>query len=172
MCLGLFRGQIFCLAKNFNLKIVSFESHTTWTTLEVKMPSRPDILTGKFGRYLVECGGSLILVLFAIRDWPVIGIDLYRLDFPNRLWVKIDTLGDACLFVDAVGNVPIVCQNPSRWGGKSNRAYIIGPGCENWTEFQFGKDIIASTEQSALKLAHAELPRWPSPVWVYPSMLC
>lgn len=164
-------GKLYCLDDKYRVKVVNYNIPASWTTLELQLPNPPS-LHGNFGKYLVKCGGELLLVIFAGMWARKCRIDVYWLDFERVKWEKKESLGDWCLFVDVGGNCPIACSKPGSWGGISNCVYVAGPGCDDWSIHPVDGSMIDATDrETALCSAYKEFSRWPSPIWVCPSKL-
>ncbi|URD77190.1 hypothetical protein MUK42_10775 [Musa troglodytarum] len=92
-------------------------------------------------------------------------------------------MGDHCLFIDCAGKCPVSGVHPSSWGGRSNCVYVAAPGYDAWVEYSLDdKTWSQSSVSSGHTISGRQLPpvvgaqsgelRWPSPVWVYPSIFC
>ncbi|CAD5197133.1 unnamed protein product [Musa acuminata subsp. malaccensis] len=135
-----------------------------------------------FGPQLVECGGELLAVLFVQEGRPwITGIHVFRLDFGRMEWAQVESLGDHCLFIDCGGKCPVSGVDPSCWGGRSNCVYVAAPGCDAWVEYSlddktWSQVSVSSGDTISRRLFRAQFlaqlgePRWPSPIWVYPSL--
>ncbi|KAJ6845958.1 putative basic proline-rich protein-like [Iris pallida] len=149
----------------------SYRFHTRRHTLETDASASPP-LSGLFihcsdlAHRLVDRGGELLLLRFVLQFPPPVRrrVDVFKLDLDGLKWAEAESLGDWCLFVDAVGSCAGACPDPGRWGGRSNCVYVTGPGCDGWVLVPMDGDrLFTICEPSKMMLA------WPSPVWVYPS---
>ncbi|XP_020240698.1 uncharacterized protein LOC109819395, partial [Asparagus officinalis] len=177
MSLVVFKGQVFGMDSLYRVLVIDLAPRMSWRLLDAKLSTGTFLYNyyGKFGQNLVECNGELFVVLliptgkFSLPGSPK--IEVYSLDFSESVWVKKESLGDWCLFMDAVGKCSFACRDPGRWGGRKNCVYVAGPGYAGWSVFPLDGEAIDTSEESPLKSWYVTLPRWPSPVWVYPSML-
>ncbi|KAJ6850183.1 uncharacterized protein M6B38_266255 [Iris pallida] len=131
--------------------------------------SGPFILSSDFAHLLVDRVGELLLLRFVLQFPPPVRwrIDVFKLDPERSKWAEAESLGDWCLFVDAVGSCAAACPEPGRWGGRSNCVYVTGPGCDGWVVVPVDGDRLFTICEPTT----TTMPRWPSPVWVYPSKL-
>lgn len=117
-------------------------------------------------RHLIERGGELLFVSF-----PVNGDNqVYQLDMSNSSWVKMEELGDWCLFVHR--KLVLSYPDPRRWGGEKNSVYFIRPGSDldKWSMVPFDGGVVDTVGNYPFSGATAmELFPWPSPLWVCPT---
>ncbi|XP_074573855.1 uncharacterized protein LOC141830300 [Curcuma longa] len=124
---------------------------------------------------MVECDGKLMLIrMVPFGEETGFCFVVYFLDFSGQpTWLKVDNLGDWALFLDIEeSNFAISCAHPGRWGGRSNCIYYVDREFDDWHEFS----LDAPTSNTAagehpLDFTKRNLLKWPSPIWVYPSML-
>lgn len=163
-------GQVYFLNYfNYTLTVVDLHPDGTVSrrrSIKTKIYA-PFVKYGNFERYLTKFGEDILLVLFAF-DLPTISIRVYRYDFTISEWVRLRSLGDWCLFIDAIARSPIACSNPSRWGGRRDCVYIAGPGRNDWSVFPLNR--VVKAQGTALDPLFCTMSAWPSSVWVYPSM--
>ncbi|KAJ3695739.1 hypothetical protein LUZ60_001116 [Juncus effusus] len=142
---------------------------------------------------LVNRNGELLSVCF-LADEPSESsmywrLAVFRLDFtnPQPKWVKMESLGDWALFVNADMRVAgFACENPERWGGQSNSIYYSGLGHEgfcSWSVWRLGDEVVSKSGLGHYvfrferllwlnsQFRNAELRKWPDKVWVYPNIL-
>lgn len=147
---------------------------------DVSGAGRPGLVFDRthFGPRLVECGRDLLLLLFVQEEekGDVTKVECYRMDFEKMAWVEVKRLllHDYALFVDCAGKSAACCYKPARWGGMGGCVYLAGPGCDTWIQLPVGDGAAAIRcwpgWDSPVSAKFMAAPRWPSPVWVYPSM--
>ncbi|KAK1282072.1 hypothetical protein QJS10_CPB22g01371 [Acorus calamus] len=80
-------------------------------------------------RYLVECGGELLMVFPNIiclddRDPGVLKFCVFKMDFIRWHWVETKSPGGQSIFFDIHGCT--VSENPGSWGGRGDCIYESG----------------------------------------------
>lgn len=176
LSLVVFKGEVFGLDALYRLIVVEFVPEMSWRLLKTQFSTTQFLYHyGEFKPRLVECDGELLAVLFVPTGkfcMPALPkIEVYQLDSTKSRWAKRESLGDWCLFIDAVGKCAIACRDPTRWGGRKNCVYVAGPGYNGWSVFPLDGEVIDMAGESPLNSCYMTLPKWPSPVWVYPSTL-
>ncbi|RRT63360.1 hypothetical protein B296_00041599 [Ensete ventricosum] len=177
-----FKDRIFAISDLAKLLTLEFVPEFKVERLDVGgLRTPPAYDQWHFGPQLVECGGELLAVLFVQEGHPwITGIHVFRLDFGRMEWVQVESLGDHCLFIDCGGKCPVSGVDPSCWGGRSNCVCVAAPGVDAWLEYSLDDktwtqvsasgDTISSRLLPQRLLSRLGEPRWPSPVWVYPSL--
>lgn len=123
---------------------------------------------------MVECDGKLMLIrIVPLGEEIDFYFVVYCLDLSGQpTWLKVDNLGDWALFVDINGSFSISCAHPGRWGGRSNCIYYVDREFDHWHEFSLDDPTSNIAEvENPLYFTNHNSPKWPSPIWVYPSML-
>lgn len=109
----------------------------------------PSIISRQFKGILVESEGE-ILSIFLISKRSIKKVDdveIYRLDIPKLLWVKMESLGHRTLFVEEECCMWI---NANKLGCRSNCVYFTQQIGENWWLFDMQEQAISPVPQSSL----------------------
>lgn len=175
--IAVLNNKIFFMSLKGCLSVADQDYGFSMVKMAVSVPSvciPHSLASPNFGRHLVECDGNLLLVIFATAgegSSRISAAHAYRLEFlPEMVWAEVRDLGEWCLLIDALGTCPIACPSPTRWGGRNNCVYVAGPGHETWSVFPLdGSEI--DTADTPLDERFHERCRYPSPMWVYPSIL-
>ncbi|CAD5168632.1 uncharacterized protein LOC135648284 [Musa acuminata AAA Group] len=171
-----FKDHVFALDSAERLRVLQFSPYFSIKQMAVEWAGR-SIYSGMnigFTQQLVECGGELMLVqVIPAEQIMHLKFEVYRLDLSGQpTWVKVDGLGDWALFIEESGRCPASCPCPGRWGGRSNCIYYAGHGRGRWHVFSLDDTSIDTTDpESPLYFDNQCVSKWPSPLWVYPSML-
>nr|CAD1831494.1 unnamed protein product [Ananas comosus var. bracteatus] len=124
-------------------------------------------------RYLIVCGGELLLVWFIPSKMMLhLGIEAFQLDRsePWR-WVKMESLGDRALFIgENYRTLGFSCDSPKKWGGESNCIYYAGSGNQPWSVLRLG-DAAIDLSNPELRLIKDGSPLLRTPKWFYPKLL-
>lgn len=167
-----FKGRLYAVNDRAKLLAFDFSPDLSVKLLEVGgLCPMPRYDRWQFGPQLIDCRGELLLVLFVKEEgsWST-RIDAFRIDFKRMVWVAVESLGDHALFIDCGGRCPVSCINPGCWGGRANCVYLMGPGFDTCSEFPLGTRMIGNYLNSTPFPSNLSMPRWPSPIWVYPSL--
>ncbi|XP_078167746.1 uncharacterized protein LOC144562405 [Carex rostrata] len=175
-----FRNRLFGLndqARLLELHL-SDQTHAVRFANVLRLPHAPhDIDRWHFGPQLVCTSDQLLLVLFLFSKGinasfqvplgsRVEKIEVYSLDWRRMEWVNVKRLQDSAIFIDCAGKVPVLCEKPERWGGESNSVYVAGPGYGRWKRFSLDEKA-----DVPMLFPFSDKPaRWPSPIWIHPSL--
>ncbi|KAG6473511.1 uncharacterized protein LOC122027109 [Zingiber officinale] len=171
-----FKDNIFVLSSSETLYSLQFSPSFGVKELTVPWCGESSSWAVAFGSCsrMVECDGKLMLIRFVpFGEETDLCFAVYSLDFSGQpTWSKVDNLGDWALFVDIKSNFSISCAHPGRWGGRSNCIYNVDRLFDHWHEFPLDAPTrdIAEVEHP-FDFTSLSLLKWPSPIWVYPSML-
>ncbi|KAJ3708386.1 hypothetical protein LUZ61_012091 [Rhynchospora tenuis] len=178
-----FKGRLFGLNDRARLLEIDISSDQTNAVRFLKI-LRPvhaphDFDRWHFGPQLVGTSDQLLLVLFVFNNgtnismlYPerrrVTKIEVYSLDWKSMEWVEVKTLPDCAIFVDCAGKSPILCKKPENWGGESGGVYVAGPRFDRWRRFPLDENAVVPLRP--LLFSTIPEPRWPSPIWIQPSL--
>lgn len=167
-----FNDQIYYLDLFRRVGVVKFEPEVSWRLLDETVMANLQTLCRytHLIEHLIECDGELLMLLFIPYQMFKMNINIYKLDLEKQKWVKKDKLNNWCLFVDVVGKTGFSCKDPERWGGRSNCIYVPAPDCTEYGIYMFNEEIDMMEANTLLLSLNAQLPKWPSPLWVYPNI--
>ncbi|KAJ1703899.1 hypothetical protein LUZ63_003678 [Rhynchospora breviuscula] len=178
-----FKGRLFGLNDRARLLEIDISSDQTPSVRFFKV-LRPvhaphDFDRWHFGPQLVATSEQLLLVLFVFNNGTNIStlyperrrvrkIEVYSLDWKRMEWVEVKALPDCAIFVDCAGKSPILCEKPENWGGESGCVYVAGPGFDRWRRCLLDENMVVPLRP--LLFSTIPEPRWPSPIWIQPSL--
>ncbi|XP_078151577.1 uncharacterized protein LOC144546864 [Carex rostrata] len=124
---------------------------------------------------LFECEGEILFVCLNddgngpfFLDNHHISTKICRFDISTdrKKVVDFKRLGNRAIFLSAAMNVPgCVCNNPEKWGGKSNCIYYASTGKKKWVEMEVG----AYVPEKLFKPGNRSTCSFP--FWDFPSIL-
>ncbi|KAF3339817.1 F-box-like protein [Carex littledalei] len=122
---------------------------------------------------LVDCEGEMLCVCVTSIDAPINMTDHVRtkicrfdISADKKRVVQIKSLGNRAIFLSAVLKVPgCVCNDPEKWGGKSNCIYYATNGKKKWVEMEAG---VFAPEKL---FKHSNRSTCSFPFWDFPSIL-
>lgn len=85
----------------------------------LELKSTP-VVTSSSHLRLVSCDGQLLVIHITSDEI----LNVYKIDFSTKNFVKLETLGDIALFY-ASGEYFYALSNPRRWGYESNSLHVI-----------------------------------------------
>lgn len=110
---------------------------------------------------LVESCGEILLVCFhnSSYDWDAEEVYIFRLDLKNKIWIKIESLGDRTLFVRNCNRAISISAHEAKCFGKY--LYLIHP---------FSDDVCIIDRQSikvvTRRLQSLRMQFWITPSWI------
>ncbi|TMX04951.1 hypothetical protein EJD97_003736 [Solanum chilense] len=109
----------------------------------------PAIISRQFQGILVESEGEILLIFLISKRSikKVDDVEIYRLDIPKLVWVKMESLGHRTLFVEEECCMWI---NANKLGCRSNCIYFTQQIGENWWLFDMQEQAISPVPQSSL----------------------
>ncbi|WJX30404.1 hypothetical protein P8452_18946 [Trifolium repens] len=76
---------------------------------------------------LVSCDGQLLVIHITLEEI----LNVYKIDFSTKNYVKLETLGDIALFY-ASGEYFYALSNPKMWGYEPNSLHVINLSCTKY----------------------------------------
>ncbi|WJX36408.1 hypothetical protein P8452_24288 [Trifolium repens] len=76
---------------------------------------------------LVSCDGQLLVIHITLEEI----LNVYKIDFSTKNYVKLETLGDIALFY-ASGEYFYALSNPRMWGYEPNSLHVINLSCTKY----------------------------------------
>jgi hypothetical protein len=139
---GVHNGDIYILTCYEHLYFVKFNKSCGITLVDLKVDDRTSPLTRKFHSYcptyLVETCGEFLRVHCYILHGQLMDISVYKLDFNERVWIRIKNLKDQAIFIGSSGAQVLACSTKeSRIQG--NRIYLTLP--EDRTLYVYDLDL-------------------------------
>jgi hypothetical protein len=123
--------------------------------------------------WLVVCGDMLLMVRFQ-ESFPKSGdiFEAFRLDLSTKpaKWIKVEKLENWAIFISKdMRSQPLCCENPERWGGRSNCIYFSIYDSRDCITFELGKPLQGDASDPSVFVSIC----WGTamqPMWVVPSM--
>ncbi|KAJ3695740.1 hypothetical protein LUZ60_001117 [Juncus effusus] len=173
-------SRIYAMDKTNKLFTINMLPELSVTRLRVSWSGNEDRFYVPSHR-LVHCDGELLSVCFLADKGQEctrnLKLKVFRLKFSNKKskWVKIESLGNRALFVNADRRVTgFGCKNPERWGGKSNCVYYSGVTYKgSWSVWSLGKAVGDSEILNWLKskFYNTDENTRLDQIWAYPNIL-
>ncbi|XP_050281229.1 F-box/kelch-repeat protein At1g57790-like [Quercus robur] len=120
---------IYCLASRYTLYTAEVVGRTVQFTRiimeELPWPSPLDL--PRFDAFIVESCGELFLVhmmFFGFRMEEVYGFFVFRMDFEEKRWVKVKSIGDRTIFLCQHNNTGCMHSLATELGIKTNSIYF------------------------------------------------
>ena len=120
---------IYCLASRYTLYTAEVVGRTVQFTRlimeELPWPSPLDL--PRFEAFFVESCGELFLVhmmFFGFRMEEIYGFFVFRMDFEEKRWVKVKSIGDRTIFLSQHNNTGCMYSLATELGIKTNSIYF------------------------------------------------
>ena len=127
------------------------------------------------GPFIIEYSGRLLLVHCVPPKIPdplslsFQRLDVYQMNWRDKKWVKMQSLGGCALFIDPFGSL-IMCPHLERQGGRKDSIYFAGPGHHKWVVYSLnGDQVDYFSAPITRRIGFFSTWPWPRPLWGYPS---
>jgi hypothetical protein len=164
--LVVFKGQVFGMGNGSGIYIVHLVPHIRIQKLSVDREESLMINRLRFSQMLA-CGDMLLMV-GCPRSSPSTGdtFEAFRLNLltESAKWVKVEKLENCAIFISTDDRCQALCCNdPERWGGRSNCIYCYDS--KEWIACELGKPL-----QQGVSIPGFNCENMIKPMWVVPSM--
>ncbi|CAN4112065.1 unnamed protein product [Withania somnifera] len=143
-----FNGKFYALSLQGTLAVIE-EIDSSLSVTEISSSRAvPSIISRQFKEILVESEGEILLIFLISKRSikKVDDVEIYRLDVPKLLWVKMESLEHRTLFVEEECCMWI---NASKLGCRRNCIYFTQQTCGDWWLFDMKAKAIIPAPQSS-----------------------